>query len=72
MHVVGDGGDIEKIKIEIVGREAKCFHLNSKNEVMDTGSRKLEDIPKEFLDLGRIRYSVDSNRRPTQIVVPIE
>jgi YD repeat-containing protein len=72
MQGIGDKGEVESIKMFIVGDKVECSLLDGKNAVKDTGVRKLDDIPKEFLKLGQIRYSVDSNRWPTQIVVPSE
>ena len=72
LQSVGDSGEVEKIKMVFSGDHVEISLLDDNNKVKETKTRKIEDVPKEVLNLGRIRYSIDSNRRPTQIVVPSE
>lgn len=67
-----DGVDAKKIKMVFSGNRVELSLLDGSDRTKETVERNIQDIPEEVLNLVRIRYSVDSNRRPTQIVLPSE
>ena len=72
IHGIGDDGEVKKGRIEIMGNQVRYSLLNDNDGVDNIAEQRVEEATQEILNLGRIRYSVDSNRRPTQIVVPHE
>ena len=70
----GTGGDGEpgSFRVVVKGNDVECLRLDGEGKVREESVRKADDLLKELMYFGRIRYSVDSNRRPAQVVVQCE
>ena len=72
MQGADETGKAKRIRIDFVGNQVEYALIDDVGKVLETRTQMAEAVPIEILNLGRMRYSVDSNRRPTQIIVPIE
>lgn len=72
MQGADDSEKVVRMRIDFWGDHIEYNRLGENDKVLETREEKIGDVPIDILNLGRLRYAVDSIRRPIQIVAPVQ